>query len=147
MYRQSEKNSLNRNTFSTCPHNMVNFSPLYRLRSVRQFGHPSKFQRVSRLAVITALTSLNGGQPNFSRCLTVSWAGTLYIRYRGLLPPNGISSGAKSTCVQIVRSPILAALFCTALEQWASAKLCGVQQRAPPIFGRAPSRWAWAHIL
>jgi len=27
--------------------------------------------------------------------------------------------------------------YCTALEQWASAKVCGVQQRAPPIFGRA----------
>ena len=27
--------------------------------------------------------------------------------------------------------------YCTALQQWASAKLCGVEQRAPPIFGRA----------
>jgi len=45
-----------------------------------------------------------------------------------------------SLCVQIVRSPILAALYRTALEQRAPAKLCGVQQRASPIFGRAPSR-------
>jgi len=29
----------------------------------------------------------------------------------------------------------------------ASAKLCGVQQKAPPIFGRVASRWASAHIL
>ena len=31
-----------------------------------------------------------------------------------------------------------------------SAKLCGVEQRAPPIFGRAakrPSCWALTHIL
>ena len=27
--------------------------------------------------------------------------------------------------------------YCTALQYWASAKLCGVEQRAPPIFGRA----------
>ena len=27
--------------------------------------------------------------------------------------------------------------YCTALEHWASAKLCGIEQRAPPIFGRA----------
>jgi len=27
--------------------------------------------------------------------------------------------------------------YCTALKYWASAKLCGVEQRAPPIFGRA----------
>ena len=33
---------------------------------------------------------------------------------------------------------VLAALLhrCTALWQWALAKLCGVQHRAPPIFGR-----------
>ena len=27
--------------------------------------------------------------------------------------------------------------YCTVLYYWASAKLCGVEQRAPPIFGRA----------
>ena len=27
--------------------------------------------------------------------------------------------------------------YCTALQQWASAKLCGVEQRAPPTFGKA----------
>jgi len=26
--------------------------------------------------------------------------------------------------------------YCTVLQQWASAKLCGVEQTAPPIFGR-----------
>ena len=33
---------------------------------------------------------------------------------------------------------VLAALLhCTVLQQWASAKLCGVEQRSPPIFSRA----------
>jgi len=27
--------------------------------------------------------------------------------------------------------------YCTALQYWASAKLCGVEQREPPIFGTA----------
>jgi len=27
--------------------------------------------------------------------------------------------------------------YCTAVKLWASAKLCGVEQRAPPVFGRA----------
>jgi len=27
--------------------------------------------------------------------------------------------------------------YCTALEQWARAKLCGIKLRAPPVFGRA----------
>ena len=34
-------------------------------------GHPSKFQRVSRLGFVTLPTSLNGRQPNFARCLAV----------------------------------------------------------------------------
>ena len=41
-------------------------------------GHPSTFQRVSRLGFVTAPTSLNEGQSNFARCLAVSWDGTLY---------------------------------------------------------------------
>jgi len=60
-------------------------------------GHPSKFQRVSRLGVVTAATSLNGGQPNFARCLAVSWSGTLYIHFLGLLLRNGILLRAKFT--------------------------------------------------
>ena len=59
--------------------------------------HPSKFQRVSRLGFFTAATSLNGGQPSFARCVAVSWAGTLYIHFRRLLPRDGILPGAKFT--------------------------------------------------
>jgi len=40
-------------------------------------GHPSKFQRVSRVGFVAAPMSLTGRQPNFARCLAVSWAGTL----------------------------------------------------------------------
>ena len=70
-----------------------------------------------------------------------------YMHSRELLPPNGMLPG-----VQFTLPPILAFLlywqrYCTALEQWASAKLCGVQQRAPPIFGRAAITLASSHIL
>jgi len=60
-------------------------------------GHPSKFQRVSRLGFVTATKSLNGGQPNFAWCLAVSWTSTLYIHFPGLLPRNGILPRAKFT--------------------------------------------------
>jgi len=59
-------------------------------------GHPSKFQRVSRLAFVTAATLLTAGQPNFARCLAISWAGTLYIHF-GTLAPDRILPGAKFT--------------------------------------------------
>ena len=52
------------------------------------FGHPSKFQGFWRFAFAAAPTSLDGGQPNFARCLAVSWAGTLYIHFRVLLYLN-----------------------------------------------------------
>jgi len=60
-------------------------------------GHPSKFQPVSRLAFVTAATSLTRGQPNIARCLAVSWAATLCIHFRGLLPPDRILPGEKFT--------------------------------------------------
>ena len=43
-------------------------------------GHPSKFQPVWHLGLVTARTLFNGGQSNFGRCLAVSWAGTLCRR-------------------------------------------------------------------
>jgi len=100
-------------------------------------GRPSKFQRVSCLGFVTAATSLNRSQPNLARCLAVSRAGTLYIHFWRPFPRNGILPGAKFR----LRPPSLALSYwqryCTALEQWVRAKLCGVEHRAPPIFGRA----------
>ena len=61
------------------------------------WGTRANFNEVSRLGFVTAPTSLTGGQPNFARCLAVSWAGTLYIQFLGLLSPNGILPGAKLT--------------------------------------------------
>ena len=36
--------------------------------------------------------------------------------------------------------------YCTVLQQWASAKLCGVEQKAHLYSAGRPSRWALAHI-
>ena len=58
-------------------------------------GHPSKFQRVSRLDSVTAAMSLTGDQPNFARCLTVSWAAT--HTFLGALAADRILPGAKFT--------------------------------------------------
>ena len=81
IYRQSEKNLLSSNIFSTCPHNMVNFGPLTAEIVSGVWGTPTNF--------------------------------------------NGFC--------------ILAALL-HVIQQWALAKLCGVEQRAPPVFGRATIR-------
>ena len=54
------KNLLNSNISPRRPPNMVNFGPL------ASVGHPSKFQRVSRLGSVTARHSSSGSEPNFA---------------------------------------------------------------------------------
>jgi len=155
MYQQSEnKKLLNSNMSSTCPHKMANFGPL--IDRFGSLGHPSKFQRVSRLGFVTAATSLNGSPSNFARCLAVCWAGKLYMHFRGLLPPNGILPGATFTLRPILafscfgsvtarhsssgRQPNFAAWY----KEWNYGTFSShdFQQWAPPIFRGRPSRWA-----
>jgi len=99
-------------------------------------GHPSKFQRVSHLGFVTAATSLNGSQPNFARCLRVSWAGRVCIHIRRLFAPNGILPSAKFT---LRLSLALSYIDSVTARQSSSGRQpnCGVEQRAPPLFGRA----------
>jgi len=52
MYRQSEKNLLNIDTSSTCPHNMVNFRLLMAEICWRVWGTPSNFNGFRVLAVL-----------------------------------------------------------------------------------------------
>ena len=82
-----------------------------------------------------------------------------YIIYfvRGLLSSNGISPSAKFTLrPSLAFSCIGMQRYCTAVQQWASAKLCGVVQgmelrnfrRGRHLYSAGrPSRWAPAHIL
>ena len=113
---QKSPSAHHRTTFSgcifatkACIDNRKKLTQQYLLHKFSQYGelrptrgcdrlgslvHPSKFQPVSRLAFVTAATSLTGGQPNFAQCLAVSGAATSYI---GLLPLDGISPSAKFT--------------------------------------------------
>jgi len=85
-------------------------------------------------------------------------AGTLYIHFWASCPLTEFCPVQNSLYVQVLHSPVLAALlrYCMALQQRASAKLCSVVQgmelrnlhrgRHLYLAGR-PSRWALAHIL
>jgi len=105
------KNLLNDNTSSICLNNMVNFGPLTAEICWQVLGHPHKFQRVSWIGFVTALTLLNGGQPNFARCLAISCAGILYIHFWGLLPLTEFCQLQNSLCFQVLHSAILAVLL------------------------------------
>jgi len=120
-------------------------------------GHPSKFQRVSRLAFVTAANSLTGGhlanQTLHNECLAVSYEllHDIYI-FGGFCPPDRILPGAKFTLRPSLAfsysiAPILAALgllhFTPAagvsqtLRRGTRNGITELSQRAPPIFGRA----------
>jgi len=108
---------------------------------LENLGHPSKFQRVSRLGFVTAPTSLNGRQPNFARCLAVSWAGILYIYFWGLLPRHGVFLGAKFTLrPSLALSYIgsVTARHSSSGRQRATRNATEeLSQRVPPIFSGA----------
>jgi len=52
MYRQSEKNLLNSNTFSICPDDMVNFRPLAAEIGLPVWGTPANFNGFRVLAAL-----------------------------------------------------------------------------------------------
>ena len=72
---------------------MLNFSPLESEIVSVAWGTPANFNGFCLLGFITAWMLLSGGQPNFAQCLAVSWAGTLYIHFPGLLPRVAITLG------------------------------------------------------
>jgi len=118
-------------------------------------GHPSKFQSVSRLGFVTAPTSLNGGQPNFSRCLAVSCADILYIHFWELLPLTEFYQLQNSLCVQVLRYPILTALLhgtravgvSQSLRRGTRNGITNFRRRRRLYSAGRPSRWASAYIL
>ena len=110
-------------------------------------GHPSKFQRVSSIGLVTAATSLNETQPNFARCLAVSWVSTLYIHFWGLLPHNAIFPGAKFTL-----RPSLALCYISSVTARHSSserqpKFAALSRGRHLYSAGRPSRWALAHVL
>jgi len=67
MYRQLEKNLLNSNVSSTCPHNMVNFGLVAAEICWRVWGNPANFNGFHVLAALVHGTySSSGCQPNFA---------------------------------------------------------------------------------
>jgi len=94
-----KKNFLHSNISSICPYNTANFGLLTAEIGSGVSGTPSYFNVFSSLGFVTAATSLTRGQPNFARCLAVSWTGILYIHFRGLLPLDGIRFASKSCLV------------------------------------------------
>ena len=136
MHRQSEKSLWN--TSSTCPHNMVNFGPLAAEIGPVVWGTPANFKGFRVLASL--LQRRRSTEAN--QTLHDVWPSlgllhyTIYTFSGALAPLRNFTR-----CKMHVTSKSCVLLYwqryCMALEQWASAKLYGAEQRAPPILGRA----------
>jgi len=102
--------------------------------------------RVSRLGFVTAATSLNGSQPNFHDV----WPSPGLVHYIYIFGGSWPWRNFARCKIYFASNLALSYYwqrYCTALEYWASATLCGIDQRAPPIFGRAAITLGLAYIL
>jgi len=139
---------------STCPHNMANFGPLAAEIGSGVLGTPSSFNGFRVLASL--LQRCRSTEVN--QTLRDVWPspGRVYY-FRGLLSPltefctrYKIHFTSKS-CVRLYWQR-----YCAALQQRASAKLCGIVPgmelrnfcRGPHLYSAVrPSHWASAHLL
>ena len=109
-------------------------------------GHPSKFQWVSRLGFVTAATSVNRSQPNFARCSAVSWACTLYIHFRGLLPRDGIYPGAKLILCPSLALSYIVSVSARHRSSEREPNFAALSRGRHLYSAGWPSCWALAHI-
>jgi len=126
---------------------MVNFGPLAADIGSLVWVTSSKFQRVSRLGFATAAMSLNGSQPNFARCLAVSWAGTSYICFRGLLPYNGILPGAIFTLRPSLALSYIGSVTAQHSSSGRQPNFAALSRGRHLYSTGRPSCWALVHIL
>jgi len=122
MYRQSEKMLLlNSYIFSTCSDNMVNVGPLTAEIGWRVLGSPANFNGFHVLASL--LHRRRSTEVNHT--LHDVWPSPGQVHYNfGALVPYRNSARCKiyfasKSCVILYWQR-----YCTALEQWASAKFC-----------------------
>ena len=147
-----KKNLLKSSISSTGPHNVVNFSQLT-LRSVRS-STPANFNTFSVLA--SSLRWRRSTDVNQTLHDVWPWSGLVHCIYifGDSCPLMEFCQVQNSLCIQILCSPILAALLDSTravawYKQWNYGAFAPryFQQRAPPIFRGCPSRLAYAHIL
>ena len=103
----NRKKLVKSNMSSTCPHNMAHFGPLTAEICCRVWGHPSKFERVSRVSSLLQRRHLS--EANLT--LHDVWQSLIYTFFAGSCPLTEFCQVKDSLYVQVLRSPVLAALL------------------------------------
>ena len=104
------KNWLNSNIFPTCPHNMVNFGPVAAEIGWRVWGTPANFNGFR--VFYSLLQRRRSMEANQTYDVGPS-SGLVHYTYifGGFCPLTEFCQVQNSLCVQVLRSPILAALL------------------------------------
>jgi len=121
----NQKKLLNSNISSTCPHNMANFDPLTAEIDLPVWGTPANFNQFRVLAsLLQRRRSLEASQTLHDLWPSPGLVHYTYI-FGGILRSFATCKihFASKSCVLLYWQR-----YCTALQQRASAKLCGVVQ-------------------
>jgi len=144
MCRQSETNLLNSNISSICSHNMVNFGPLTAETGWRVCGTPANFNVFRVFAsLLQRPRSLEANQTLHDVWPSPRLVHYIYI-FAGSCPLTQFCHVQNSLCIQILRSPILAALLYGTgaagisqnLRHATRNEITELSHKAPPVFGR-----------
>jgi len=137
------KKVLNSNISFTCPHNMANVGLLTAEICWRVWGTPANFKGFCVLAsLLQRCRSTEVNQTLHDVWPSPGLAHDIYI-FRGSCPVTEFCHVQNSLCVQLLRSPILAALLHDTRAKGVSERLrrrtrtTDLSQRASPIFGWA----------
>jgi len=141
----NQKKMLNSNMSSTCPHNMANFGRLTAEIGLGVCGTPANFYG---FRVLPSLLQRRRS-PEANQTLHGVWSSPglvhcIYI-FGGSCPLTEFCPMQNSLCVEVLRSPILAALLhgtpaagvIQTLRRGTRNGITELSQRAPPIFGTA----------
>jgi len=126
MYRQWEK-LLNNDISFTCPYNAVNFGPLTAEICWRVLETPVNFNQF--LVLASLLHQRRSTEVN--KTLQVVWPSPGLVQYIYIFGGScSLRNFARCKIHVTSKSSVLLywQRYCTALEQWPSAKLCGVVQ-------------------
>ena len=135
MYRQSEKNLLSSNISSRCPRNMVNFGLLAAEIVSLVWGTLANFNGFRVLASLLQRCHSTEANQTFHNVWPIPGLVDYIYIFGGCCSLTEFCQVQNSLCVLSFALSYWQR-YCTAVEQWAQAKLCGVepQSLAPLLY-------------
>ena len=130
-----------------CPLNLMKIGLLTAEIGSVVWGTPANFNGFRVLASLLQRRRSTEANQNFAQCLAVSWAGTLYIHFRALLPQKGILPGAKFTLRSRLALSYIDSVTARHSSSGSQTNFAALSRGRHLHSAGRPSRWALARIL